>query len=59
MTFLQGYKTYVIGIIMILTGAAELIGWDVAPNVDVTSAWQYIMNGLAFMSLRAAVKPSA
>jgi hypothetical protein len=59
MKFLEGYKTYIIGIIMILTGAAELIGFDVAPNVDPMSAWQYIMNGLAFMSLRAAVKPSA
>lgn len=56
MNFLSGYKTYIIGGIMALTGAVELIGWDVVPNVDQSTAWQYIMNGLAFMSLRAAVK---
>ena len=48
---LKGYKTYIVGLGMILYGvgglAAGIHDWDTAS--------QFVLNGLAFMGLRAGV----
>ena len=56
--FLDGYKSYIIGVIMILTGGAELVGIDVIPGVEQTSAFAYIMAGFAMFAVKSAITKS-
>lgn len=53
--FLDGKKTYVIALIMALTGAAKLVGIDV-PAFDDQSGGALLANGLAFLFLRKGLK---
>jgi lysozyme family protein len=52
---LDGYKTYIVSAIMLLVGAAQLLGIDL-PAFDQASAGNLIIEALAFVFLRKSVK---
>jgi len=57
LAFLDGYKSYGVGAIAILTGAAALLGW-LAPPLPVVSpaeGWQLVLFGLGVFGIRRAV----
>jgi hypothetical protein len=51
---LNGYKTYIIGGMMVLLGIVTVIGFQI-PGVPVGDGMKLVMDGFAFMFLRAAV----
>lgn len=55
MNFLDGYKTYAIGALMLLVGFAQLAGIDVPMFGDYSGA-QLVMEALAIMFLRRGIK---
>lgn len=55
MTILDGYKTYAIGILMLLVGAAQLAGLAI-PLFGDYSGTQLIMEALAIIFLRKGIK---
>lgn len=55
MDFLNGYKTYIVSVIMLLAGMAQLLGIPL-PALDGTSAGQLIMEALAVIFLRKGLK---
>lgn len=55
MTFLSGYKTYIVSAIMLLAGLAQLLGVDL-PALDGASAGHLIMEALAVIFLRKGFK---
>lgn len=55
MDLLSGYKTYIIGALMLAAGIAQLAGLDV-PGFDGQSAGQLIVEGLAIVFLRKGLK---
>jgi lysozyme family protein len=55
MDFFNGYKTYIVAAIMLLTGLAQLLGVDL-PAVDSNSAAQMVMEALAVIFLRKGLK---
>jgi hypothetical protein len=55
LTFLDGYKTYIIAIFMVLTGLTQLIGLDI-PTFEGQSAGHLLMEGLAIIFLRKGMK---
>lgn len=60
-SFLTGYKTYIVGIACILTGLIAMLGWAVPPlpALDAGQGWQLVLTGLGFLGLRAAVAKSS
>lgn len=55
MDVLSGYRTYIIGGLMLLAAAAQLIGIDL-PALDGQSAGQMLMEALAIIFLRRGIK---
>jgi hypothetical protein len=55
MTFLSGYRTYIIAAIMLLTGLCGLLGIDV-PNFTGHASGSLVMEALAFFFLRQGLK---
>lgn len=55
MSFLNGYKTYIIAAFMLLAGLAQLLGIDL-PALDGASAGHLIMEALAVLFLRKGLK---
>lgn len=53
--FLNGKKSYIIGIGQVLVGTLELLGFDVAPGVDASNALALITTGLSVMALRDGI----
>jgi hypothetical protein len=51
----QGKKTYVLALIAVLTGVAELFGVDVVPEVTQDNAISYIWAALGMSTLRAGL----
>lgn len=54
-SFLDGYKSYITGGVMILIGAVEFLGIDIIPSVTQVDAFQYIMAGFALISVKSAI----
>jgi hypothetical protein len=55
MTFLVGYRTYIIAAIMLLTGLCGLLGIDV-PSFSGHAPGSLVMEALAFFFLRQGLK---
>jgi peptidoglycan hydrolase-like protein with peptidoglycan-binding domain len=55
MTFLAGYRTYIIAAIMLLTGLSGLLGIDV-PSFTGHAPGSLVMEALAFFFLRQGLK---
>ena len=55
MSFLTGYKTYIVSIIMLLVGIGQLFGVDV-PGFDGQTSGQLIVEALAVLFLRRGIK---
>lgn len=55
MNILSGYKTYIVGIVMLLVGIGQALGVDL-PGFDGQSASQLIMEGFAIVFLRKGLK---
>jgi hypothetical protein len=55
LSFLDGYKTYIVAIAMVLSGLCQLLGIDL-PSFDGHSAGQLLMEGLAILFLRKGMK---
>ncbi|MCD7059503.1 glycoside hydrolase family 108 protein [Pelagibacterium xiamenense] len=55
MNILAGYKTYAVGILMLLVGVAEVFGFDIGPFGDYSGA-QLVMEALAVIFLRKGIK---
>lgn len=53
---LEGYKTYVVAVVVALIAIAESAGIDI-PGADMQQDWlQYILGALGLSALRNAVK---
>jgi hypothetical protein len=52
---LNGFKTYIIAVAMVLAALSQLVGVDL-PSFDGQSAGQLLMEGLAILFLRKGVK---
>lgn len=55
LSFLDGFKTYIVAVAMVVTAIAQLVGIDI-PSFDGQSAGQLLMEGLAVLFLRQGVK---
>ena len=55
LTFLNGFKTYVVAAAMVVAAASQLLGIDL-PSFDGQSAGQLLMEGLAILFLRKGIK---
>lgn len=55
MDILSGYKTYIVGIVMLLVGIGQALGVDL-PGFDGQSASHLIMEGFAIVFLRKGLK---
>ena len=55
MSFLSGYKTYIVAAAMLLTGVAGLLGVDI-PNFTGQAPGNLVMEALAFLFLRQGLK---
>ena len=55
MDILSGYKTYIMGVFMLLAGVGQLLGVDV-PGFDGQTASHLIMEGFAIIFLRKGLK---
>jgi len=58
MTFLAGYRTYIIAAAMLLTGLAGLVGVDI-PSFTGQAPGNLVMEALAFFFLRQGLKAGA
>ena len=58
MTFLSGYKTYIIAGAMLITGIAGMLGVDI-PNFTGQAPGNLVMEALAFFFLRQGLKTDA
>lgn len=56
MKVVNGMKTYVVGLAMILVGVVEMTGYDLVQSVTTANAFEWIMAGLALMTGRSALK---
>lgn len=56
MSFLPGYKSYIVGALLVAIGVVEgVFSWNI-PGVEVGDDWlMYILNGMGVGSLRAAI----
>jgi lysozyme family protein len=57
MGFISGYEAYIVGILMILTGAAQMLGIAI-PSFDGHTAGQLLMEGAAIVFLRKGINPN-
>jgi lysozyme family protein len=55
MTFLSGYKTYIIALAMAVAGLAQLVGVDL-PSFEGQSAGHLLMEAMAIVFLRQGIK---
>ena len=55
MTFLAGYRTYIVAALMLLTGLAGVVGIDI-PNFTGQAPGNLVMEALAFFFLRQGLK---
>jgi hypothetical protein len=55
LTFLVGYRTYLIAVAMILAAATQLLGVDL-PSFDGQSAGDLLMQAFAIIFLRKGMK---
>ena len=55
LSFLDGYKTYIVAAAMIVFGLGQLLGIDI-PSFEGHSAGQLLMEGLAILFLRRGLK---
>ncbi len=55
MNFLSGYKTYIMGVLMIVAALAQMAGADL-PGFDNQSSVELILQALAFIFLRRGIK---
>ncbi|WEK02770.1 MAG: glycoside hydrolase family 108 protein [Candidatus Devosia phytovorans] len=55
MDILNGYKTYIVSIFMLLAGVLQMLGVDL-PSLDGSSAGQLVMDALAVLFLRRGLK---
>ena len=55
MDILNGYKTYIVALFMLLAGLAQMLGVDL-PALDGSSAGHLIMEALAVLFLRKGLK---
>lgn len=55
MDILNGYKTYIVAIFMLLAGLAQMLGIDL-PGLDGSSAGHLVMEALAVLFLRKGLK---
>ena len=55
LTFLVGYRTYLVAAAMILAAVTQLLGVDV-PSFDGQSAGDLLMQAVAIISLRKGMK---
>jgi len=55
MDLLNGYKTYIVAVIMLLTGLAQVLGLDL-PALDGQASGQMVMEALAILFLRKGLK---
>jgi hypothetical protein len=55
LSFLDGYRTYVIAAAMLLAAVSQLMGVDV-PSFEGQSAGHLLMEGLAIIFLRKGIK---
>jgi peptidoglycan hydrolase-like protein with peptidoglycan-binding domain len=55
MTFLSGYRTYIIAGLMLITGVAGVLGVDI-PNLTGQTPGDLVMQALAFFFLRQGLK---
>lgn len=53
--FLDGYKTYIIAVAMLLAGLSQLVGVEL-PSFDGQSAGHLVMEGFAILFLRKGLK---
>lgn len=58
LTFLAGYRTYIIAALMLLTGLAGVLGLDI-PSFTGEAPGNLIMEALAFFFLRQGLKTGA
>lgn len=56
--FLDGYKTYVVAVAMVVAALAQLLGVDL-PTFEGRAAGQLLMEGLAILFLRKGLKAAA
>jgi hypothetical protein len=56
--FLDGYKTYIIAVAMLVAGIAQLTGVDL-PSFEGQSAGHLIMEALAVIFLRRGIKAAS
>jgi hypothetical protein len=54
LTFLDGYKTYIVGAAMLIVGVAQLLGVAL-PSFSGQSAGDLLMQGLAVIFLRQGI----
>ena len=56
LSIIDGFKSYALGVVLIVIGALELIGVDVVPNIDQSNAWTAgILAGWGVIAARSAV----
>jgi len=55
LSFLDGYRTYIVAAAMLIAGLSQLLGIDL-PSFDGQSAGQLLMEGLAIIFLRRSIK---
>jgi len=58
LSFLDGYKTYVIAVAMLLAGVSQLVGVEL-PSFDGQSAGHLIMEAFAVIFLRRGIKATS
>lgn len=58
LSFIDGYKSYITGGVMIIIGVVELIGIDVIPTVTQADAFNYILAGFSLISVKSAIAKS-
>jgi hypothetical protein len=58
LSFLDGYKTYVVAVAMLVAAVAQLLGLDL-PTFEGQAAGQLLMEGLAILFLRKGLKAAA
>lgn len=58
LSFLDGYKTYVVAVAMLLAALAQLLGLDL-PTFEGQAAGQLLMEALAILFLRKGMKSVA
>lgn len=55
LSFLDGYKTYIVAAAMLVTGLGQLVGLEI-PSFEGQSAGHLVMEGLAILFLRRGLK---